>query len=744
MKITRRKLLIAGGIGGGGLLLGLVGAAGYVQTFDRRAIQRDALPANSGQLISQWITVKPDGTTTLISPHTEMGQGARTGLVQILLDEMDVDPKTLLVEQAPPSHEFTHSDAAIGFLMGDIDDRSGWTKEVIEHFFGRVGQLASLQFTGGSTAIRFTGWKGIRMAAASARHMLAQAGADKLGVPLSEVTTANSKVLHKASGRELGYGELAAAAAALELPEAPSFKKKEDWKYIGKRYDRIDLPDKVFARAVYGIDVEVEGMRHAAVAPPPLAFAKVTGVENEAELEKMRGVEAVVVLDDCVAVVADNPWRAEQAARKARVTCETPEGGLLDSARVKADQRAAIAAGGLDSKFSRGDVEDALSGGDVIEVEYSVPFLAHAPMEPLNATVWEEGGKLHAASGAQDPLGARRAIADAVDRDLEDVVFHPHTMGGGFGRRAGNDKSRANWLFQAARIQAAVGGAVKMVWSREADVRMCAYRPNDVVKMRGKLGSDGKPVVWHAQSYGPLMVVPEATPVYDIPNVAVDTVSGDLVLPTAPWRSVDASIHAFFVESFIDELAKAAGEDPVAYRMSLLGKHERHKRVLETVARMAGWESGPSVEGGALGVALFESFGSIVGQIAQVSIHEGRPKVHDVWCAIDCGLAVNPNSVEAQMQGGIVFGLTAALYGEITLEEGQIVQSNFHDYRMIRFGDAPRIEVEILSTPDVPLGGAGEPGTPPIAPAVANALAVLRPRDRDLPLTPLMPAESKA
>ena len=736
MKITRRKIIIAGGVAGGGLLLGVVGLGGYITAFDQRKMQREAIPDVGHKMVAQWITLSPDGMTTLWSPHTEMGQGAHTGLLQILLDEMDVDPARAQVKQAPATSGFATNDVIAGFALGQ-DELTGWMKQLAEKTFGRGATLAHVQMTGGSSSIRFTGWRGIRHAGAAAREMLAEAGAAKLGVPVAEVTTADSRVLHQKSGQSVDYGELAAAAAALSVPQDPTFKKPEQWKHIGKRVARVDIPDKVFATAVYGIDVDVPNMRYAAVAPPPMALAKVTGVSNRAEIEKRRGVEAVVVMDDAVAVVADNPWRAEQAARAATLTFEQPEGGPLDSAKILAAQRAAIASGKLDAVHETGDAPDRLSGDGVIEAEYVVPFLAHAAMEPLNATIWTEGGKTHVATGIQAPLSGRAAIAKKLDLPMEDVVLHPHTMGGGFGRRVAMDGAYMNWLTHTALVHKQVGGAVKLAWSREADVKLSTYRPSDVARIRAKLDSSGKPVAWHAQTFAKIGAVREAVPVYDIPNVTIATAAQDPALPFAYWRSVDASTHSFFIESFIDELALAAKQDPVAYRLSLLGHKKRHARVLQRVAAMSGW---PGPKGGdrALGVALFESFGSIVAQVAEVSLVDDKPRVHRVWCVIDPGVAINPDSVEAQMEGGIIFGLSAALYGEITLKDGKIQQSNFHDYRMVKFADAPRIKVDILRSLDAPVGGAGEPGTPPIAPAVANALAALGKRVRQLPFDSLV------
>jgi len=732
MKLTRRALLVSGGILGGGFVIGAAGIGVYINQFDRRGLQQSALSAGSAKVVAQWIAIAPDGAVTILSPHTEMGQGAQTGLLQIVLDELDADPEQTTITMAPASPEFSHSDAMGGFILGE-KELTGWTRRFVDKTFGRMCQLSNIQFTGGSTAIRFTGWRGLRRAAAAARQMLAEAGAAQLGVHASAVRTENGQVIHDASGRSVGYGALAEAVSTMPVPPEPAYKAREDWKFIGTRYPRVDLPDKIFATATYGIDVAVEGMRFAAVAPRTLAMGTITAVTNEAEVRAMRGVEAVLVLDDAVAVVADNPWRAEKAARAVQMECQPPEGGLLRSDELLAEQRAIVSGTELSSLHAVGDTAAAFEGATVIEAEYFAPYLAHSPMEPLNATIWDEDGKIHVATGVQGPLAARAMVAEVLERPMEEVILYPHTMGGGFGRRNGLAAAGLNWLVQAARIHKAVGGAVKLTWSREADVRLSTFRPSDVAMMRAALGPDGKPVAWHARMYAPVLAPAEATPHYSIPNVTIESAQGEPALEYSYWRSVDASVHGFFIESFIDELARAASVDPVDYRLSLLEADGRHARVLSHVAEMSGWRSHDASGGRALGVALVASFGSIVAQVAEVSRDGGRPKVHRVWCAIDCGTAINPGSVEAQMQGGILYGLTAALHGRITLEDGAIKESNFHDYQIVRFSDAPRIAVDILSSPGAPVGGAGEPGTPPIAPAVANALAALDARPREMP-----------
>jgi len=732
MKIDRRALLLAGGIVGGGLLVGALGVGTWVGTFDRRNAQRRSLDEGDASLVASWILVEPDGRVRVLSPHTEMGQGTQTSLLQIVLDELDADPATTTIELAPAVQGFTHSDAIFG-ILDELAEPPAWSQDFVRKAAGRLAQLANIQFTGGSTAIRYTGWLGFRRAAASARQMLAEAGAAAMGVPAAEVITRDSQVVHEKSGQRVSFGDVAADAASLRIPDEPRYKARSEYRYIGTPYARFDLPDKVFGKPVYGIDRDVPGMRYAAVAPPPVPTARVTGLANRAEIEAMRGVEAVVVLEDCVAVVADKVWRADWAAKKVRVLCDAPGADATNDEAIVEAQWAALESGDLSTVVSRGAGAGALSGDDVVEARYTLPFLAHTPMEPLNCTVWPEDDRIHVATGVQGMLSARLVAADALGVAARRVVLHPHTMGGGFGRRNGLAAGSLNWVSVACRVQREVGGAVKLTFSREAELRMSPYRPADAAILQARLGPDGRPEAWYGRVYAPVPLPDEALPHYDIPDVSVVTASGDPALPYGYWRGVEASQAVFFIESFVDELARAAGADPVAYRRSILSD-PRAIRVLDRAAEMADWANRPASSTRAYGVAMSFSFGSIAAQVVDVELVDGRPRVHRVWGVIDCGTAVNPGSVEAQFQGGVHFGLSAALYGRISFDDGAIAQSNFHDYRVVTFADAPRVEVEVLDSPDAPVGGVGEVSTPPVAPAVANALAQLTDRPRNLPI----------
>lgn len=728
--ISRRALFMTAGVVGGGVLVGAVSVGAWINGYNERAIQDAVLGERSAKLVAQWIQIAPDGHVTVLGPATEMGQGAQTSLLQIVLDELDADPTRTTYALCPADPAFSVHDALEGALIaeGSLD---GWAEKFVHGMFGRMASLAQMQFTGGSTAVAFTGWKGMRRAAAGARMLLAQVGAERMKVPVSEVVTRDGAVHHEGSGQSMHYGELAEEVALMPLPE-PVYKDRAEYKYIGTRYPRIDIPDKVFGRPIYGIDEQVEGMRYAAVAPPPLASGTIASVSNQAAVRKMRGVEAIVERETFVAVVADNPWRAEQAVRKLALTGTPGPLGQLDTPTLRADRLAQTKAA---ANVLLGEAEVPLEGADLVEATYETPHYAHVPMEPMNCTVWEDGGKHHVAAGVQGMLSARNAAVGALGRDFDDVVLHPRSIGGGFGRRNGLMPEALTFVTQACEVQKEVGGAVKLTWSREAELRMSPFHQANVGVMQAKLGGDGLPTDWTMRIYTPLALASEAEHPYDkVGNYTVSSANGEPAVPYCVWRSVDKFNLVHFIEGFVDELAEAAGQDPVAYRMALLEPGSRKARVLARVAEMSGWK-GSKVGDKGYGVAFAEAFGSLVAMVAEVSIDEKKePKVHQVWCAVDTGTPVNPGSVEAQTQGAVFWGLSATLYDGLFFRDGEIVQSNFHSYRVATLRDATKVHVDVMVSPDAPVGGAGETATPLVAPAVSNAIAALADRPRSLPI----------
>jgi isoquinoline 1-oxidoreductase beta subunit len=732
MAITRRFFMLTGATIGGGLLLGVGALGAHLQTHNRVAVQRNGNEDTDAAQINLWIRITADNQIILVNPHSDMGQGTATGLMQIVADELDADWNQMRSEIAPPDSAYSNGKVIEGFVR-EMMQPPTWANTLLENGFYRVGDLMNMQMTGGSTAVRYTGWEAMRKAAAATRQMLLAAAAQQLNVDVSTLSTENGTVNHSASGKSVSYGDLASTAATMDSPKEVALKTPEQYKYIGQSMPREDIPDKVMATTEYGIDATAPDMQYAAVVTSGVFGAQVSSIKNTSAITSLRGVSDVLTVPDGVAVVADNPWRAEQAVRQVEFDVEPHANSTLSTESELARQRAALTNNATEG-LSLGE-PDSIDA--TINADYSVPYLAHATLEPMNATVWMQDGELHVVAGVQNPLGARARVAKEAGMKLDQVKFHARAMGGGFGRRVAFSQNSAeplNWLVQAVRIALDTGKSVKTTWSRETDTRSDVYRPMVTAQFAGELADDGKPLLWRSTSYGKEMNIHAAAPMYQIPNVKVSTVNESFPVPTGFWRSVEHTQHGFFVESFIDELATAAGIDPLQYRINLLPEDSAAVAVLNKVADMSGWSTTANNNERALGVAMVHSFGSTVAQVAQISKSGSGLKVDRVWCAADCGTAVNPQAVEAQVQGAVIYGLTAALYGKCDLQNGGVVQSNFHDYRMVNLQEAPSIEVALVDTGSA-IGGVGEIGVPPIAPAVSNALAALDGnRRRDLPL----------
>ncbi|MFK7993988.1 MAG: molybdopterin cofactor-binding domain-containing protein [Granulosicoccus sp.] len=732
MGVTRRFFMVSGAAIGGGLLLGVGGLGAHLQTHDRLGTQRKGNDGEDSAQVNLWIRISPDNRIIVINPHTDMGQGSGTGLLQIVADELDADWLQMRIEQAPADPAYSNGKVFEGFVR-EMHTPPEWASTLLENGFYRLGDLMKMQMTGGSSAVRFTGWDAMRKAAAATRQMLLTAAAEKLDAPIDALTTELGTVLHTISGKSFTYGELATEASLLASPENVSLKALNQYRFVGQSVARVDIPAKVFSNTDYGIDAVVPGMQYAAVATSGVFGAQVISIDNLADVKSARGVSDVLIVPDGVAVVADNPWRAEKAVRAVTFTREPHENDTLNTESLVAAQRKALS-GSLTSAMSIGkpDEQDA-----AVTAEYLVPYLAHSTLEPMNATVWQENGKLHIICGVQNPLLAKSRAAKEAGLALDDVVLHTRQMGGGFGRRVAFSMSGdepLNWLVQAVRIAVDSGKPVKTTWSRETDTRSDMYRPMVMAQFAGALGDDGKPSLWRSRSYGKEMNIKAVAPAYQIPHVAISFVDQPHPVPTGFWRSVEHSQHGFFIESFIDELASNAGADPLTYRKSLLVQNSPAFKVLEKVAEMSGWRNGVDNRGRAMGVAMVQSFGSTVAQVVEASITPNGPAAHRVWCAVDCGVAVNPQAIEAQVQGSVSYALSAALYGKCDLKDGGVVQSNFHDYKLVGMAQAPRVEVELLKLGSQ-VGGVGEIGVPPLAPALCNALAVLDgDRRRSLPL----------
>jgi len=724
-KLTRRKFLLGtGAVVGGGLVLGYVAMPNQNSDIARN-------DKGAGRILSGWIRITPDNKVSVIVPHAEMGQGTHTALPMMAADELDADWSLVSMEQAPGLPEFANEPLGEGFIVGDkLPDILA---PLINKSFYSIAKAMDLQITGGSTSVRFTGQYGMRVAGAAAREMIMEAAADEWSVSMDELTTEKSFVFHKASGKSASYGALAQAASEFDPNPTPKLKAKADHTIVGTRIQRFDIPSKVDGSARYGIDAEVDGMLYAAIARVPVHGGQVTSVDDAAALA-MPGVKKVCNLGYAVAVVADKYWRAKTALDAVGIEFDGMGNEGLDTDKIFKKFASDLTTMDLEFDIEEGDPEsvfDAAADAAPIEADYAVPYLAHACMEPLNCTAWVRGDECDVWTGTQAALMARAAAADVSGCDPDKVTVHNFMLGGGFGRRI---HSENDYIRPAVEISKMVGAPVKTIWSREEDMRFDEYRPAMVSKFKAVLSDDGKPIAWRNR-YSDKREPAEAPLIpYAVENQSIGYVVSQSHLKLGPWRSVDHSQHAFFTESFVDELAHKAGADPLEYRLSLLTDAPRHAHVLKTAANAAGWYAG--VRGGrAMGLAVHESFGSIVAHVAELSVGEdGTARVHRVTSAVDCGEAINPDTIEAQIESAIIYGMTAACYGEITVENGQVVEGNFPDYEMVRLAEVPEIDVHIIES-GAPLGGMGEPGLPPIAPAMTNALyALTGTRVRKLPL----------
>ena len=724
VQISRRKFMVGTALAGGGILLGY--ALAPFSTLDRAR----QLAGDDAAMLRTWVKIMPDNRVTVIVPHSEMGQGVLTAMGMMLAEELDADWTLVSLEQAPADMAFANGALAKGYLSDGVSVPKFLSG--VTDFAGRkVAEFMNLQVTGGSTAVRFTGIAGMRPAGAAARWMLIQAAAKEWGAPADEITTADSKLLHAASGKSATYGEMATKALAFDPPGDLPLKDPKQHKIVGTAKQRYDIPAKVNGSAIYGVDMRLPGMMFAAIKACPVFGGKLKSFDA-GTVTAMRGVKSVHrVGDNAVAVIADNSWRAHQALSALPITWDEGANAGHSSATILAGMQAALDKGDLDSDYDFGNAATAeKSAAKVIEASYAVPYLAHATMEPVNCTAHFSGGGLTVWGGFQDGLGARARAATVAGLPIENVTLNHTMMGGGFGRRG----STLNYLDQAVLLAKQVDFPVNLIWSREEDLAQDNYRNASVAKMRAGLDANGRPVSWQ-QDYTEKRDPEDATWIpYAIADRRVRSVSGTDPIPFGPWRSVAHTQHGFFIESFMDELAHAAGRDPFEFRRDLLADAPDQKAVLEAAALMSGWGT-PLALGRARGIALRQSFGTIVAQVAEVSVsQEGQARVHKVWCAVDPGEVINPDTFVAQMESGIIYGLTAALYGEISIANGRVVEQNFPDYEMIRQADAPAIEVKLMPS-GRPTGGAGEPGTPPIAAAVGNAIfSLTKQRVRSLPL----------
>jgi isoquinoline 1-oxidoreductase beta subunit len=726
-RLSRRSFLVTATASGGGLVLGFV-------LPSRRDVGREGaragevVPEMGAPEVNAWIVIAPDDTVVIRVSRSEMGQGTFTALPMLVAEELECDWGKVRPEFVPPAENLRRRRA-----WGDMSTNASRS-------------VAASQET-------------LRQAGATAREMLIAAAAARLEVPARECRAQSGTITHLPSGRSVGFGDIAAAAAAISPPAHVRLKQPKDWKLIGTPQKRLDVLDKITARPVYGIDVRLPGMLYAAIRQCPVFKGSLRSVDATS-LAGMKGVHGIVRLADAVAVVAESWWQAQQAVTALPVRWDSGGNAQVSSHTIEATLREGLTRpDGIGRRD--GDVAAALAGAARrIDAQYRVPFLAHATMEPQNCTAHVGPDRVEIWAPTQDAETALATAADAAGLPRSKVVVHRTMVGGGFGRRA----AIQDFVRQAVLIAKEAGAPVKLVWSREEDIGRAFYRPMALARLVAGLDAAGMPTAWHVRVAGLSIlasVVPEMSSVvdrnflqnlledmpYGIPNYLVDYAVRNTHVPVGILRSIYYSQNAFFKESFLDEMAHAAGRDPYRLRRALLDGKPRHLAVLDAAAARAGWDRPPPA-GVFRGIALNEACGSICAQVVEASVSgAGAVRVHRVTSAIDCGHVVNPLTVELQTQGAIVFALTAALYGEITIADGAVQQSNFDDYEMLRMADMPRVETVMVASADASGGGSGadtgadfwggigEPPVAPVAPALCNAIfAATGRRIRSLPL----------
>ena len=700
--ISRRAILTTAAAAGGGLLIGFhLPASGLSNAFA-------AAPSPEPARLNAYLRIAPNNIITLMSPKSEMGQGVHTGLALLVAEELEVDWTRMRVETAPSTPEF------------------------------------GLMSTGGSPSVATT-FDALRRVGAEAREMLRRAAAARWKVPVNETRAAGSFIYHDAKQFRASYGQLATEAARVKLSKDVPLKSNKEWKLIGTSPRRLDTPAKVDGSTQYGIDVKVPGMLIGAIMHCPVSGGTLKDVDPRRAMV-VKGVKQVVQLDNAVIVLADGYWPAHKGLGTLKPQWTFGPNHVQNDATISILLERAL--NDARNGTSTGDADEALkSAAKVVEAAYEVPYLAHAAMEPMNATAWVRGDEAEIWAPVQAQTANQRAVATALGISPEKVLIHTTYLGGGFGRRLQTD-----FTVQAALASRAAGKPVKLIWSREEDIRHGTFRPRAKAVFRAGLDKAGKPIalkVALAENSAVGNVARKGRPpredvsaaasvwltggAYNIPNTRFVHGDIELPLPVGPWRSVQFSHNGFFGESIIDEMAYAAGADPLAFRKDN-ASDSRHLAVLTKVGEMAGWGTRKLAAGHALGIAMVESSGSVIAQVAEVSVNGREVRLHTVWCAADCGTAIYPGNVSYQMESGIIFGLTAALYGQVNIDRGSVIQMNFTGYDMVRLAQAPEIKVAIIDS-GAPMGGAGEPGVPPIAPALTNAIfAACGERVRSLPL----------
>lgn len=725
--VNRRQFLKSSAIAAGGLSLGFA--------LPGCAPEASSEEAAGGSDVSAWLTIDPEGIVTIRVPCSEMGQGVHTSLPMIIAEELDADWQLVRSETAPVTPGF-------------------------------VNPLTGSRGTGGSSAVR-RWWPTIAKAGATARDMLLRAAAEQWAVDVSELTVANGIVSHAASNRSAGYGSLAAAAGALEPAMDLPLKTADQYKIIGTPAKRLDTPSKVNGSALFGIDVRIPEMQYATLAASPTFIGNLRSMDESAAMavrgvqriislpaaaQESAGVQDIVAMPDAVAVLADSYWQAKKGLQALNPQFDDGGAASISDATIRAEMIAALSDEDAAVMRNDGDVAQTSSGAQrVISADYTAPFLAHLCMEPMNCTahykVAEDGGEsLEIWAPTQGESHVLNVLQRVFGLSEQQITLHTTLMGGGFGRRF-----EADFVLQSALISKAAAKPVKLLWSREEDVQHDYYRPTSASRFEVGIDDSGRPVSWRnavvatsvakrnfaaalVNGNDPFSIEGAVNIPYDIPNQTVTLKEYHSNIPSGSWRSVGSSHNGFYVESMMDEVAVATGKDPFQLRRELLQHHPRFIAVLNRLEAESNWQS-PAAAGRFRGMAVHECFASIVGEVAEISVSDtGAIKVHKMTCVVDCGRVVNPSIIESQLESSMIDGLTAALWGGVRIKEGRIVQSNFHDYRLMRLRETPLMDIHIIDNDEAP-GGIGEPGVPPSMPALSNALfAATGRRVRSLPL----------
>lgn len=738
-KWTRRAFIGVGGLAGVGLVVG-VGGNMYLNNAITKYTGQGM---GDGASLNAWIRIASDNTVTMAVPRAEMGQGVYTSMPMLIAEELEVDMSTIKVVHPQPESPYANT----YLLVNEQRDVYGSLAlmEKIAHFLPLVA-------TGGSTTIK-DGYDHLRVMGATAREMLQQAAAKRWNVKASDCIAEKGYIVNKSSNEKFSYGELAEEASKIKVDAVPKLKAQKDFKVLGKPIQRLDIPEKVTGAAQFGLDVRLDNMLYGAIRHASYHDGKITAVSNEADIKGRKGVKNIVMLPEGrgVVVVADNTWRAKNAA----LALELEETGdqTLSSAKIAQMQEEVIANKIIATPIEIGDVDNVFSNNEkVIEAKYDVPYLAHACMEPINFTVQVKDGKAEAWGGHQGGSLVRDAVNTATGIAKENIKVNITYLGGGFGRRAEIDM-----VLNAAHVAKEMEGTpIQVVYTREEAMRHEMYRPAVASHFRSVVNESGDIEAWEnkmaLQSVGYSSIMRIMPAMAEPPENDPSTIEGaahlpydfgsqklafgqmDLPIQVGNWRSVGSSQNAFFTECFMDECAHAAGQDPYTFRKNKMKGHPRFQAVLDKAAEMSNWDT-PLPEGKYRGIAIAKSFGSIVAQVAEITkVSEKEISIDKFYCVIDCGRIVNPDTVEAQMQSGIVYGLSAAMYGQITFADGEVEQFNFPQYEVVRMNVMPTVAVHIMKVDEYP-GGVGEPATPPAAPALANAIfAATGERIRSLPL----------